>query len=201
MLSDAEFSGYDEEMFYDALGAALDAILPWVPKTATATLTGDGSSGYALPSDLYEIAAIVDDDTGELLPHSVLIPGSYRGINLAETNDWLEYPHGYVSFSKEVTVGETYTLYYLAHWTKPTGTSQDSIDLEPPDFTNNGLVLYSTAYMLFPSAVSAAEVRQFNTKVDSGNPEHNPMQRSATYLIGLFMDEMNRHPRHQKAQR
>jgi hypothetical protein len=98
-------------------------------------------------------------------------------------------------------VGETYTLYYLAHWSKPKDKSSNNDNLEPPEYTHHGILLYSTAYMLFPAAISASEVRQFNTKVDSGNPEHNPMQVSATYLLKLFSDEMNRHPRHQKAQR
>jgi hypothetical protein len=201
MLTDEDLTGYDKGLFYDAVSAALDAILPWVPKTSTYELVGAGERIYALPDDCYEVETCVVQTTGEMLPKATISPGNRIGASIASVNDWLEYPHGYLSFSKNVLVGETYNLYYLAHWTKPTGDSNLSDFLEPPSFTHLGITLYSAAYMILPSAVSASEVRQFNTKVDSGNPEHNPMQQSATYLMRLFADEMNRHPKHQKAQR
>ena len=204
MLTDTDplLGGYDEGLFYDAVSAALDAILPWVPKTATSTLTGDGSTyAFALPSDCYTIEGCVVDDTGELLAQAMLIPGYYRGDNLTATNDWLEYPHGYITFSKAVQSSKTYTLYYLAHWTKPVDESSLGDTLEPPEYTHYGLLLYTVACMLVPSSISTSEVRQFGTKVDSGNPEHNPMMQSSRYLLKLFSDEMNRHPKHQKAQR
>ena len=201
MLNDVTLDGYEEGLFYDALSAALDAILPWTPKTGSSTITGNGGNTYVLPDNCYQIEACVDNDSGVILPSAQLIPGHTRGEQISGENDWLEYPYGSITFSKSLTVGETYTLYYLAHWDKPEDKSSDNDDLEPPQYAHQGLLLYSSAYMLFPTAISASEVRQFNTKVDSGNPEHNPMQESATYLLRLFNDEMNRHPRHQKAQR
>jgi len=201
LLNDPTLQGYEEGLFYDALSAALDAILPWVPKTAVYALTGDGSAVYTLPDDCYQVETCVVDSTGELLPIATLAPSVFRGEQIAAKNDWLEYPYGSISFSKVISVGETYTLYYLAHWEKPVDKNQLNSNLQPPTYTHQGLVLYATAYMLYPSVISASEVRQFNTKVDSGNPEHNPMQQSASYLLKLFADEMNRHPRYQKAQR
>jgi len=170
------------------------------PYIEGASIFESGGASYALPDDLYQIEACVDDDTGKILPSAQLIPGRTHGENISGDNDWLEFPNGYITFSKDISVGETYTLYYLAHWDKP-ATNGLNDTIEPPEYTHLGLLLYSSAYMLFPNAISASEVRQFNTKVDSGNPEHNPMQESATYLLKLFNDEMNRHPRHQKAQR
>ena len=200
MLGDETLSGYDTNLIYDALAAALDAIMPWVPKTAVHTITGDGSDSYTMPEDIYQVESVVIEDTGEILPQAVFVPGYYIGDEISGNNDWIEYPYGYIKFSKALTAGEIYTMYYLAHWTKPTSDSVDD-DIEPPEYTHTGLVLYATAYMILPNAISAAEVRQFNTKVDSGNPEHNPMQVSANYLLRLFIDEMNRHPKYQKAQK
>ena len=201
LLNDPELSGYDSGLFYNALDSALDAILPWVPKTQTVSLTGNDTTQYELPQHCYQVETCVVNSTGELLPQAQIIPGYYRGENISGTNDWLEYPHGYISFSKAVQTGETYVLYYLAHWTKPASADDDDDDLEPPEFSHYGIALYTTASMLVPSIVSAAEVRQFNTKVDSGNPEHNPMMETSRYLLKLFAEEMNRHPRYQKGQR
>lgn len=200
MLTDPDFDGYDADLFYDGLAVALDAILPWVPKVSVETITGDGSTSYTLPDDCYQVEAILSDNTGELLPRAVLVPGYSIGDNIEAENDWLEYPHGSISFSKALASGETYTLYYLAYWTKPTANDLED-DIEPPESTVLGLVLYTTAYMLTPSAISASEVRQFNTKVDSGHPEHNPMQVTTKFLLRLFAEEMNRHPKYQKAQK
>lgn len=201
MINDPTLAGYEDGLFYDAIGAAFDAILPWVPKTETLNITGTGASSYSLPADFYQAESCEVVLTGELLPESIIIPGHYRGDTIANTNDWILYPHGQISFSKSLSVGEVYRLYYLAHWIKPTSSANLQDAVEPPEYAHNGILLYASAYMILPSAISASEVRQFNTKVDSGTPEHNPMQASATYLLKLFLDEMNRHPRHQKAQR
>jgi hypothetical protein len=201
LLQDPEKGSYEVELFFDGLGVALDAILPWFPKTGTLEIVGDGTKVYSLPEDYYEVEAVVFDDTGEMLPKAMLIPTHFRGDSIQGTNDWLEYPYGSISFSKALTVGETYTLYYLAHWTKPTTSTEGTTELETPEYLDNALALYTAAQMLIPTAISASEVRQFNTKVDSGNPEHNPMQETTKYLLRLFSDEMNRHPKYQKAQR
>lgn len=200
ILSDVDREAYSIDLFLDSLSAALDAILPWVPKTSTYSIAGDGSYSYDLPSDCYEVETCVIDDTGEMLPLAMLISGYFRGDSIQGNNDWIEFPHGSISFSKAIPTGTTYQLYYLAHWTKPTETTLE-LELEPPEYITNALTLYTVAQMLIPAAISASEVRQFNTKVDSGNPEHNPMEETTRYLYKLFADEMNRHPKYQKAQK
>jgi len=198
LVGDPEQDAYSDDLLRDAIQAAQLAILPWIPKTATSEFAA-GSTEYVLPTGLYAIEAVVVRSTGEMLAAAVFAPGNYRGENISATNDWLEYPAGSVTFSKELD--EPYDLYYLAQWTDITENTQDNDALEPPDYCSTGMVLYGGAYVLQPSAVNAAEVRQFNTRVDSGNPEHNPMQDAATYLLKLFTNEMNRHPKHQRAQR
>jgi hypothetical protein len=184
----------------DAINAALDAILPWVPKTAKTTFTGDGTSVvFALPGDLYEIEAVVVNSSGEVLPRSILSPGQKLGLLSLNTNQWLEYPNGSITLAKPLNTNEVYDLYYLAHWAKVTATSLDATVMEPPAVTMIGLTIFAAAYALLPSAVGAAEYGQFKTRIDSGNPEHNPMQKTTLYLLELFAREMNRHPKHQKA--
>lgn len=201
LLSNTTPDADAKSLFYDAFGAALDAILPWFPKTAIKVYTGTGVDSYELPDSLYSIETFVDDATGEMLPQASLIPLLHRGINIEITNDWIEFPSGWISFSKALSVGKTYTLFYLTHWSKPISDDDKATELKTPDFLNTALTLYTTAQMLIPDAISASTVRQYNTKVDSGNPEHNPMRDSASYLLKLFSEEMNRHPRYQRAQR
>lgn len=200
LLGDIEGAGYSDELIVDAIGASFHAILPWRPKTASITLTGDGDTvTFALPDDLYEIEAVIDDESGEVLPRSVLSPGQKVGQYSTNVNQWIEYPYGSITLAKALNTNETYTLMYLAYWNKPdTATSLDE-QIEPPDIVLTGLTLYASAYAILPTAIGVAEIRPFNTRIDSGNPEHNPMQKTAIYLLDLFAKEMNRHPKHQKA--
>ena len=187
-----------QDLVIDAVAAACDAILPWVPKVNTIDLIGDGSKIiFDLPVDLYEIQAVTDD-SGKIIPHSILIPGHYIGGS-AEDNDWLEYPDKQISFSMAPESGEVFTVYYLAYWTKPDSGTPASTVLEPPDFSITGMSFFAAAYCLLPQAISSAEVRQFGTKVDSGTPEQNPLLRSVDYFLKLFSNEMSRYPKYTRA--
>jgi hypothetical protein len=200
LLGDPNGAGYSDEILLDSISSALDAILPWTPKTASETLTGDGTTRvFELPADLYEVEAIIVETTGEVLPGAILVPHGNFGVGITSTNDWLATPSGSITFSYAPGSGVIYNLYYLAYWTKPTTFNDLTLILEPPAQSLIGLTLYSTAYCLLPEAVGASEIRQFGTRIDSGTPEHNPMQKTALYMLDLFQREMNRHPKHQKA--
>jgi hypothetical protein len=199
ILGDVDGSGYTDELIIDAISAALDAILPWTPKTLVSTITGDGAATtFTLPADVYEIEAIVDEEN-EVLPRAFLSPHQFIGEDSPNYNDWIEYPSGSVRFAKVIDLDDTYTVFYLAHWTKPTTAIDFTNVLEAPAQSEMGICLYAAAYALLPAAVSASEIRQFGTKVDSGTPEQNPMQKTAMFLLEFFQKEMNRHPKHQKA--
>jgi hypothetical protein len=198
MVGDPDQEGYSDQLLVDAIAAAHDAILQWVPKTATTSLSS-GSAVHALPADCYAVEACADGTTGEMFPKAVLIPGHFIGATLSINNNWILYPNGSITFSKDLA-NDT-TLYYLAYWTKPDISSDpETFDIEPPDSTHTGLALYAASYAIYPAAINAGEIRQFGTRVDSGNPEHNPMQESSNWLLKLFTNEMNRHPKYQKAQ-
>lgn len=202
LLDDPDGANYTPELQLDAICAAHDAILPWQPKTEIANLAGNSVlTVFALPTEVYEVEACVVRSSGENLPQAFFIPGKFRGAGLGATNDWLEYPHGQLTFSKAIPAGETYDVYYTAHWSHPDSTWADTMPLEPPEFVMVAMSLYAASYAILPAAVSVSEVRQWATKVDSGTPEHNPMQKSSDYLLKLFIAEIGRHPRHQRAQR
>lgn len=201
MLGDPEGEGYSELQVLDAIQAATDAVLPWTPKTSVITLTGDGATtAYALPSDAYAIETIIVDASGEMLPPSIIAPGNYIGSNTTGVNSWILYPSGKVTLSKAISTSDTYTVFYLATWTKPTISTNDDDDLDTPDVVLHALTLYASGWLLTSASIESAEVRQFGTRVDSGNPEHNPLMESSEWLFKLFLNEMKRNPRYQKAQ-
>ncbi len=201
LLDDPSGASYSEEIRLDAIVAAHNAILPWRPKPQNTNLIGDGDEvEFSYPADLFEAQAVIVQETGEILPYAVFQPGSYHGEGISPTNDWIEYPDGSITFSKPLTSGEIYELWYSAYWDVPDDLD-DTDPLEVPSVAITGLSFYGAAYLLMPGAIGAAEIRQFNIDVDSGNPEHNPVQEAVTYLMNMFQQEMNRLPAFQRMQK
>lgn len=201
MIGDTLGATYTGNIMWDGINAALDAILPWIPKQAQSTITGDGSTtAFDLPDDCYEIEAVVSQDTGETMSKVVFAPGVVFSDLTSTENLWILAPSNQIAFAKAPTDGCIYDLRYLCTWAKVSDTTDLGTAIEPPDWTVVGLTLYATAYLLISSSLDTSNMRQFNTRVDSGNPEDNPIQRSISYLLKLFNQEMNRHPKYQRAQ-
>ncbi len=200
MLEDPQRESYEDIAFLDAITSAHDALLPFWPQAKVGAIVAASDTRiYDLPVDTYEVEAIVDSSTGEVLPQASLYAGAFLGQTATAPNDWAMYPAGSVTFFK--APANNLDLYYSAYWTKPTEGAKDDDDLEPPDFLITAMTYYGAAYMITPPAVSITEIRQFNQKVDSGNPEHNPMKKASDWLMTRFLGEMKRLPAYRKSQR
>ena len=186
----------EDELKHDAICAALDAILPWHGKRSIQDISGDGElSSFDLASDLYEIDAVQLNSTGEFLPSAMLSSGLFRGDNSAGGNDWIEYPSGVLSLSKVLGSADSLTVYYRAHWDKPTSKDDTTFVFTTPEYLDKPLIYYASAYCISPQAITTATVRQYATKIDSGTPIHNPLADSAVFLLRLFHDLMNSYPK------
>jgi hypothetical protein len=200
LVEDPERESYEPEVFLDAISSAHDALLPFWPKASVASITVvSGTKTYDLPTDIFEVEAVVDSVTGEVLPQASIFSGAFLGQNVSAPNDWALYPDGQVTFFKAPS--NDLDLYYSAIWTKPTESALDDDPLEPPDFLTTAMTYYGASYLITPAAVSITEIRQFNQKVDSGNPEHNPMKKASDWLMDRFLHEMKRLPAYRKSQR
>lgn len=170
-----------------AANAALRAVLPFVPKRSIATLTGDSvTTSFDLPDDFYWIDAVVDSN-GNVLPNLRPHDAEYVGPNYG--NAWMLYPEGKITFT--TAPDEDVTLYYYAVW----GTIPEDLTAQfpTPDYLINALLYYGAAYYLVPGSVSSAEIRQYATKIDSGNPEDNPVGKQVQFMLGMFENEIRRY--------
>jgi hypothetical protein len=183
------------ETLHDGVTAALEAILPWYASRSVHTITGDGDTEvFDLPPDMYEIDAVMLSASGDFIPQTVLQQGNTRG-QWSSWGDWTEYPHGSVWLSKAPTTGEELTVFYRANWPAPEDLADDDHEFTLPQHLNYPVAIYATAHCLTSKAVETANIRQFGTKVDSGNPGHNPIADRVVFLHQLFHTEMDRHPR------
>lgn len=195
-LSAIENDVFDESrdmpLVVDGIATAHDAILPWLPKKAQATIDS-GTEVYTLPDDVYDIEAVFNSSSGKIIPQLLFEPGS---INYEDY--WFPFPEGFITFNEEIS--SDYTLMYLTYWDKPESEedldSEDNID--PPSMVLPALTYFATAYVLMPDSVQTAEIRQWNVKADSGNPEHNPIEKMVMFLLSMFEKEMSSLPTYQR---
>lgn len=203
-LGDSDTGGtpqYSDALIHDAILMAHIGILPWVGKSKSQTLSTDGeTTEFALPTDCYQVLAVHENSNDEFLPTATLASGEYFGTNITGTNSWLEHPYENLTFAKAPSSSATYTVYYIAYWTVPAQVATDTV-LEIPEYAEYGLLLFAMAQTLIQKATLSADVRQWGTRVDSGTPEHNPIQRQIDFLFKLFQQEMNKHPKTQAGHR
>jgi len=173
---------YDDDLISDAITEAHKAILPYQPKPAVETLTATSDGYITLPSDFYAVDGVLDCSTDNVIPRTRIAPGVYIGTDVGG-NSWQVYPHGYISFANPPDSGDTFTLYYRAYWTAP---SDDDDEFEVGAALETPIIYWCAAYLLLPEAIGAAELRQYNKRSASGNPEHNPVAERVDLFMKLF---------------
>jgi hypothetical protein len=214
-LGAVEGTTYGDDLLWNAACLAEDAILPWVPNQKFVELTSGSGPTLAVPSDCFNIEAVVDGIDGTVLERVTLIPGRKRpvaGTTKVSSYDWFEYPKGYINFgvtpvNPNVQVvdengvassgsARPFTVYYQGAWEKPESETDDTFILPVPDVAITGMLYWAAAHCLIPSSNVSSQIRQFNTRVDSGTPVDNVLQESAAFLRKIFIEEMNRLPKY-----
>jgi hypothetical protein len=168
----------------DSIRAGLKAILPWAWKSKTATIAS-ATEVLELPSDIYRIEGVYDEDGEAYLNELVMSAGYARASDSG--NAWLEYPDGYLTFLTELSDGGT--LYYSAQWAEPT---LDEEVIEAPATCIPGIAFYAASYCLLPKALSTGTLGQYKMKVDSGVPTDNPILDMSNAFMKRFELEMSR---------
>jgi len=183
---------YSADTLKDAICAALDAITVRIWKSQTEDIDG-GESEYDAPDDAIGIEGIYDKTVGSFLPMMGLRANKNTLVGV-ETNAWIDYPEGTIAFVN-ILGTDGAKIYYSASWTKPV---DDDDALEPPESTVTALVLFAASYCLLNKATGSANIRQFDTKVDSGQPTDNPLKDMSDFFLRRFELELQRIPTRQK---
>jgi len=194
LLDDPDGAIYGEELVWDGVCGAHEAVMPYIPKFSMVTLTsGSDGDSFALPSNLYSVQSIQVVETGRFIPKATLAPLTVRSI-AQDDNDWSEYPQGYLSLSAPLDEGDELKIYYFAYWNKPASETDLTFVIEVPLAASIGMQLYAASQCLLAKSSNSANIRQFNIRVDSGTPEHNPLKVQAEVYRHLFYQEMKMMP-------
>jgi hypothetical protein len=100
-------------------------------------------------------------------------------------NAWYLYPSGTITFLNAIQSGVR--IYYSTFWTM---LSDDSDVLDTPVFLQNAIAYYAASQCALAKSGQSASIRQFNTKVDSGNPDDNPLLQQSNGFMKRYQIEM-----------
>jgi hypothetical protein len=200
LISDPDISTYAEEIYYDAVCAAHEAILPWLPNYQSAVLTSGSSGVYALPNDVYELQSVAiapSGVAGKFLSRATLAAGTTRPSSLTDC-DWIENPKGFLSLSYTDNA-DPVLVHYLGYWSKPPLPVPPTFTITVPSCGLMGLVYYAASIVITPVIVDTSTLGPFKQRIDSGTPQMNPMKDTSEWLRTLFLMEMKLMPSYRKA--
>jgi hypothetical protein len=184
-------STYNEDVLKDAVHAALSSIAQRVWSRGILEVEAEKIS-VQLPVSLIDIDGVYDATLGLFIPKISFQVG--QALSSSHGNGWFLYPTGSMTFMNSIGTNGA-VIYHTAHWEKP---DKDGDIIDAPDFTVNCLVLYASAFLLGASSVSSAAIRQFNTRVDSGQPGDIPQMKMSDYLMRRYEEELKRIPMMEK---
>jgi len=102
-----------------------------------------------------------------------------------------EFPYGTLQFP--AYRGDVQVFYY-AYYPE---VDRDSLDTQPvpiPQWAVKGVVMMTAAYSMLPALASDARLNQYNTRLDSGNPEHLPIRELINFYREQYKMEIDKWP-------
>lgn len=193
---------WSDDQLLDYIGWALDE---FCAHTAVATSTSypcDGETHeFVLPDNIYEpitragAVALKQDEQIEYLEPIRFTPGATwpddEPDETSQPRAFWEWPTGTLRLGFIPKDSSTLTVYYFAHWDKPT---DDNSILDVPHWAEEALAYLVGAIAMSPLGVQTSNIRRWNDRLDSGTPEHNPSHRQAEFFRRMYQEVLRVHP-------
>lgn len=168
--------------------------------TAVATLQTYNCDGvvkaFALPGnmvDSIEKSGLVGYETEsrvEYLPVFRRLPEITWPSDVSrEIKAYWEWPSGTLTLGFTPENGDKILLNYFRIWNSPV---LDADVLEIPQWMELPFAYIVAALAMEPIGAQSANIRQWNRRMDSGQPEHNPAQKQAAWFIQQAYRYLNR---------
>jgi hypothetical protein len=180
MLGDPTAVTWSDDLRLDAYNHALAAFAAHTAKASGYTVTGDGvMTSITLPDSVVDPSAVflldVDaDEWWEDLGFSQSVKYELARTRGSDDRTYYEWPERTLQLGRVLENGETVKVHTYFYWDE---VSDDADEILVPRWAREALLHYAAAYCMSPSVASAANIGQFDTKLDAGNPEHNPFER------------------------
>lgn len=194
VLKDPNRITWTDDQLRDICWWALDTFCAHTAVATSVTYDATGTT-YALPDNQFEsleeaglVYTIDSANTRTYLPPFFLASEAPSLIS------YEEFPKGTLLLS-DTPNDATLVVRYFAYYNHPYA-DDDTIDV--PAWGIPALSFLIGAHAMSSVAVNAGNIRQWNSKTDSGNPEHNPLQSLQRHFLQLYENEINRFPRQER---
>lgn len=155
----------------------------------TVSFSGDGAvQDFALPSDMIQVYSVYSDEEEMFLEPVSESPGVAWDTEATQANSvrpigWQEWPTGtvHLTYAPEAAA-DNIVVKYFGEWT-PFGDSDNSL---PPTWSLDAIMTLGVANALVSSLSDISFLNEFRTRVDSGNPLHNPIAQAHDSLLKRY---------------
>ena len=153
-------------------------------------ITGDGeTTQFPLPSNCIDsgenqVYGVYDVTGDKWLTEVSFFPNTHLEVG------YYIWPNGYINFNPFITDTYIYRVYYIAYYDV---IVDDDTVINVPQWAYEAIKMYAAGRTLEDQASTMALLGQFRTRVDSGNPEDQPILRLAQGYIQQFWDIINSH--------
>ena len=200
-LNDPSMATYTAAMLLDAVNDALSAFAASHTGVASdVTLTGDGTTyTFDLPTDMVDsenagIYAVQWKEQEWIYPERfwwrVKWPATERSTT-SKPKAYVLWPRGSISFTQIPGSGDAIILHYIAYYEEVLVVG-DIIDV--PRWAFEAIKCYVCSVTLSAAFAKSANIRQWNQREDSGEPEDNPLLRLAKYYMTRYFNLLTMHP-------
>lgn len=146
-----------------------------------------------MPDDYMQVNGIYVPAEGYYLEQFGVLPG--KGY---ESVGWLEWPKGTIRIigaSEDVSLAVLYYGYYPELTDAEEDEEGDPIIVPIPNWAITPIACLAAYYAHIPESVSRSDLSQWNTRIDQGNPEHNPLMKQGLFLWDRYWAEVSKWPR------
>jgi hypothetical protein len=179
--------------------AALDELSGHTARQRVHSLTVEVSTlVLEMPADLLALGPVSVAVPGTL-EKQLMVPierrpgGTYppdSSLSVRE-NSYYEWPVGVLNFMRSLQAGTAVSAGYYAYWPE---IQTDSDVLGIPRWMEGAIYWYVLASAMYKPGIQAAQIRQYNTRRDSGSPIDNPLLEFSKYAMRRHAEILASHP-------
>lgn len=182
---------YEQRDLWDWWGWAQDDFATYHPRRQSRTYQVSDGNPIELPEDCIKTLAVWWEGRKSLKRISIEEDGvDFYSDQVSASS----FPLGYFVESGKLYLTriptQPWTLFYLAYFPKLTG---DDSPILLPAWGVQACTFYSAAMAAIRESFGTAELRQYATKQDAGNPEHNPLEKTARFLMDQYLNLIHKH--------
>ena len=197
--TDRTAAQYSDDDLLDGINSALiDIVSHTARKKTIEVVLEEPTTQLETPSDWLAPGPIAIQVQG--LYWQMWTPYAYRPDETLPTpysfslsnNSYYEWPKGTLNFLWLVPANIKLRLQYYAYWDEMVDDA--GLFTFRHRWMLDALKWNTTSKVLLKSVVQSAGLRQWNIKVDSGEPEDNPMLKASQVFYRMYQDKLAEYP-------